>query len=358
MKFLSRLLVLGLFATPVSAGQINDWVNPDTGWVVYLCTQGDTSIALAPAAGCNVYSIKYQGVEMLRQPESLTELKKGPEYGTPILYPTPGKVRDAKFFYKGENYSFTPNEGPHFAHGVVFNAPFEVVNTSSDDESTTVTCALNFTPETPWGKSFPFAHKLIVEVSVTAKGVRWTYTVDNSNGQKSVPYGFGLHPWFVYHGSRANSYLTVPAANLMEADELLPSGRLLTLGGKYVDGEIEFGSKQPVGKPVSLGNFVADNLYYGLRPEQPIVVNFRDASKEIGLFGSTNFNHAFVYTPMKPYFSIVNSTSASDAHNLHAKGQEKTANLLVTEGGGKDTGWVELRMKYFGPTDQVITAPQ
>ena len=37
-------------------------------WEVYAVRQGNTEVLVAPAAGCNAYSIKVDGVQYFRQP--------------------------------------------------------------------------------------------------------------------------------------------------------------------------------------------------------------------------------------------------------------------------------------------------
>ncbi|MFO0946196.1 MAG: aldose 1-epimerase [Planctomycetota bacterium] len=337
MKFgLCSLLGLWIAGTAMG-GTISELIDPVTGWVVYSASQGETTIQIVPSAGCNVYSIEYQNQQLLRQPETVKQVA-GFRYGVPILYPTPNRVRDSKMTVAGTTYNFEPNDGNNFLHGLVHSAPFKVTNITPQDDRVTIRCQLDFEPGTPWYEKFPHRHRLIVDVTVTNSGVRWTYTVENPDGPKAVPYGFGLHPWFLYQGSRRETFLTVPAIKLMESKAMLPTGRLLDLDGTRYDAT----------RPISLEDFVVDDVYYGLMPEKPAVINFREAGFEIGLFATANFTHMVVYTPaQEPWFCVENQTCSTDAHNLYERGLKQESHLLMVETGSSNTGWVEYRFRSY-----------
>lgn len=328
-----------LVALTVAArgGTIDQVVDPGTGWTMITANQGDISILVIPDAGCNVTSIQYQGTQMLRQPPTVKDAR-GFRYGVPLLYPTPNRVKGAKASLGGTDYLFEANDNGNFLHGLVHSAPFELVDVTPSDEGVKIVCRLDFSPGTPWFEKFPHAHALVVQIDVKDSSVRWTYTVDNAKGKAPVPYGFALHPWFLYQGKRAQTFLTIPATHLMESQELLPTGRLLELGGTKYDAR----------QPLSLANFVVDDVYFGLRPEQPTVIDARDVGFEIGLYATADFTHLVVYTPdQEPYFCVENQTCSTDAFNLHERGKKNEAHLLFAETGGTDSGWVEYRFKKY-----------
>jgi aldose 1-epimerase len=333
--------VLLAAASICEAGIVTPSVDPSTGRPIVTLSQGDTTVRILPAAGFNVYSLKFGVNEFLRQPDTLRDLK-GFMYGTPIMYPTPNRVRDSKLTFDGVEYQFEPNNGPNFLHGLVHSAPFKITHIKEDSESASVTAELVFQKGTPWFEKFPFEHKLIVQVTVRDTSVRWTYTVDNTQGAKPVPYGFGLHPWFLYHGDRADTTLSVPASGLMESKELLPTGNILSLDNSPSDAR----------QPRSLQDFVVDDVYYGMRPETPAIINFKDAMFELGLYATQDFTHMVVYTPLEPWFCVENQTCSTDAHNLYAQGKTQESNLLVVNPGSKTSGWVEYRYKEYARIEQ------
>lgn len=341
MKILGQciLLWIGMVTVTWGAGFKMD-VDQATGWKVYSATRGKTSVKLAPAAGCNLYSLTYDGVELLRQPPSLKELP-GFHYGNPILYPSPNRVRESKFSFGGKTYQFTPNDGKNFLHGIVHSSVWEVTDVTDKPESVTFHCELKFAPGSDHFKLFPLEHVLKHNITVTDGAVKFEFVVDNTQGKAPVPFGWAYHPWFLYQGARANTYLTVPAAQRMEVDdkvppELLPTGKLIDVAESRYDCR----------SGRSLGNWFVDDVWFGLTPDKPAVIDFLERSLKITLKGSEEFTHLVVYTPLdEPWFCVENQTCSTDAHNLHAKGLTKESHLMIVEPGKTRAGTVEFSVR-------------
>lgn len=308
-----------------------------TGWDVVTLTAGETVARCIPAAGCNVFSIVSGGVEYFNQPEKLADVP-GFGYGNPVVYPMPNRVRDARFEYEGESYEFPANNGANFLHGLVHSVAWKVESVATDGEAAVLTCAYDFAEGTEALRQFPFPHTVRLEIRVTPGAVRWTYTVDASAGEREVPFGMCFHPYFRYQGDRANSYLQVPAANLMESVDLLPTGRLLDLAGTRYDAR----------SPVSLEGFVLDDVYYGMRPEAPAVIDFREVRRKVEIHASADFTHMVVYTPEgRPFLCVENQTCSTDAHNLFSQGKNDVAHLIVCPAGETRSGWAEYRFSEY-----------
>jgi aldose 1-epimerase len=303
---------------------------------------GRVSIEVVPSAGANVDSIRFNGVELLKRPKSPDDLP-GFMYGVPVLYPMPNRVRDGVFTFENQKYSFTPNNDGNFLHGLVNNIPWEKVDETGDDAKldrvVSVLLRCRFDPGNPIFKLFPFRHTLLLRIKVEQRSIRWTYTVDNSKGDKPVPFGFALHPWFLYQGSRAETYVSIPATHLMESEKLLPTGKLLDLAEQP-----EYDAR----KPRSLAGFFRDDVYYGMIPSQPAVIDFREPKLKITLAASKEFTNLVLYTPKdQPWFCVENQTCSTDAHNLYARGLKKESHLQIVEPGKTATGWVEFRFESY-----------
>ncbi len=332
-----QLCVLLLLCLPYSltAAEIRDSVDAETGWRVYTAQAGRTTMRVVPAAGFNVYSIEHAGRELLKIPKKLSELP-GFMYGTPLLYPSPNRVRDAQFTFSGRKYKFEANNDAHFLHGLVHNVPWRVTGTRVEPHQAAIDAELEFAAGTEIFKLFPHEHTLRVTVTVTDGAVRWDYTVENPTGQAPVPFGFALHPWFLYQGERKDTFLTIPATHWMEAKELLPTGKLVELAGTKFDAR----------KPKSLAGFVIDDVYFGMRPDAPTVIDFRDRRVKISLAASADFTHLVVYTPEnEDWFCVENQTCSTDAHNLHRRGLNKESNLLIVPPGKSHSGHAEFRFE-------------
>jgi aldose 1-epimerase len=309
----------------------------DSGLKTFKVAQGDTAVEIAPEAGANVFSIRYKGIELLKRPKSMKELA-GFMYGVPVLYPTPNRVRGSVFTFGGQRFSFPPNDHGNFLHGLVHSANWEGGDINLGD-SATLGFRLAFAPGSERYKLFPLPHAIQLAIKTGNDSVRWTYTVDNSKGDKPIPYGFAIHPWFLYQGPRKNTFVTIPATHVMEAKEVLPTGKLLDLASHP-----DYDAREPR----SLEGFVRDDVYTGIEPSHPAVIDFREPRVKITLSASEDFNHLVLYTPKdQSWFCVENQTCSADAHNLYAQGFKKESNLLIVETGKTATGWVEFRFEKY-----------
>jgi aldose 1-epimerase len=310
--------------------------DPKTGWSIAVLRYTDAAdvkrnleARVAAEAGSNLYSFKIGGTELLVQP---AEWGTTPSlrYGFPVLFPTPNRARDSKFTFDGQTYAFPANERTHFIHGLVHKLPWKAGAAAADSKSASIETYLDWDVSQPDFKLFPIKHRLSLRFTLDAHGVKMAFTVENQD-TKRLPFGFALHPWFQILGTRGETYLRVPAQNHMEAESLLPTGKLVNLAGTPYD----------LREPVSLESLKLDDVYWGLTPERIPGYELREKGLTVSLGGSPEFTHMVVYTPPgKPFFCMENQTCSTDAHNLYAKGLEKEAHLLIVEKGKKISGWV------------------
>jgi aldose 1-epimerase len=337
-RILSVLVLLGL-SLPARGADLKMATDAESGLQTIGVARGDTAIKVAPEAGANVFSIRFKGIELLKQPKSLKDLP-GFMYGVPVLYPTPNRVRGGVFTFGGQKFSFPPNDHGNFLHGLVHSAAWRWHGIENSRDLATATLELPFAPGAEQYKLFPIPHALQLAIRVAKDSVRWTYTVDNRKGDKSVPYGFALHPWFLYQGARKDTFVTIPATHVMEATkDMLPTGKLIDLAAH---------SELDAREPRSLEGFVRDDVYFGTEPSRPAVIDFRGPRLKITLSASEQFNHLVLYSPKgQPWFCLEDQTCSTDAHNLFAQGLRKESNLLVVEPGKTATGWIEFRFANY-----------
>ena len=164
--------------------------------------------------------------------------------------------RGAVFRFQDREFRFAPNNGENFIHGLVHSVAWQVCDSGSSAERSWLQAETTFDRD---HATFPLAHRLRVTVLVSEGSVRWEYEVDNRAGSEMIPFGFGLHPYFVYQGARTETYLQVPASHWMESEALLPTGRLIALEGTAYD----------LRTPTSLGDRRLDDVFFGVAPERP-----------------------------------------------------------------------------------------
>jgi len=288
---------------------------------------------IAPAAGGNLFSLKLGEDELLVQPPSLAELATSPA-GTPVLFPTPNRVRDGVMEFEGRRFQFPANSGPNFIHGLVRRRPFHAAEPVAAASEASASAWIEWDATQPDFALFPLEHRLTLTFTLTRGGLAIAYMVENQ-GKGRLPFGFGLHPWFRVPGAREAVFVKVPAAQRMEAVEKLPTGKLLQVQKTGFD----------LRRTTPLAGLDLDDVYFGLTPAAAPGFEWRDRGVRVSLGASRQFTHVVVFTPPeRPTFCIENQTSSTDAHNLHARGLAREAHLIIVEPGKTSRGSVDWKI--------------
>ena len=286
---------------------------------------------LAPEFGGNLFSLRVGGRELLRQPPRMADLA-GFWYGLAMLYPSPNRVRDARFVFEGRTFAFPANDGTRFLHGFACEVSWEGDGPRDVDGGSEAVTWLDWDARQPRFASFPIRHRLTVTWRVDATGVGCAFAVENQDRAR-LPFGFGLHPWFVVQGDRSKTFVKVAARAHLETADLLPTGVLDPLDGSRFD----------LRRPRPLSELDLDDVYWGLRGDEASGFEARDAGLAVDLVASPEFTHMTVYAaPGRDAFCLEPQTCSTDAHNLHAQGRGEAAHLLVAEGGQTLRGWVRV----------------
>jgi aldose 1-epimerase len=293
---------------------------------------GATEAFVSPGLGCNLLAFVVDGTDYMvagdaEQPPKLL--------GSPILYPTPNRVRDGRMTFEGRAFSFQPNMGAHFIHGLVRDQSWDVDAPVAAGERASLTARIRFAPGTAIYELFPIANTLQVTYSVTPGVVRMDWLVRNEDATQRLPFGLAIHPYFPVIGPRESVRISVPARKWMEAVELMPTGRLLDLSRGPAD----------LRRSTSLNRLDLDDVFWGLQPDRPAVIDYDSTGIRVTLAASELFTHAVVYTPQgKGFFCIENQSCSTDAHNLYAQGMERAAHLTILDPGQTLEAWIELRV--------------
>ncbi|NLF03365.1 MAG: hypothetical protein GX601_20580 [Anaerolineales bacterium] len=291
-----------------------------------------TEVHISPALGCNMLSFAVDGTDYI----VAGDLEPEPRVlGSPILYPTPNRVRDGRMSFDGRSFVFQPNMGPHFIHGLVRDQLWQLDPPCADDDHVCLTARIAFAPGNPIYDLFPIANTLQVTYTVMPGVVRMDWLVRNDDDAQRLPFGLAIHPYFPVIGPRESVRITVPARKWMEAVELMPTGRLVDLAKAPAD----------LRRTTSLGKLNIDDVFYGMQPDRPATIDYDHSGVRLTLLASELFTHAVVYTPQgKDFFCIENQSCSTDAHNLHARGLERAAHLQILEPGQSLEAWIEFRV--------------
>lgn len=147
---------------------------------------------IAPESGANLYRLQHRAgkTEVLRSPESLTELQEKPEcYGIPVLFP-PNRIADGRFTWQGRQYVFPLNEserGNHL-HGLILGKPWRLTRHEPDLAEMTYDFAAI--------PGYPHDFTLTLTYRFTPEAVIQTFAVQNRS-TLAMPFAVGFHTAFV-----------------------------------------------------------------------------------------------------------------------------------------------------------------
>jgi aldose 1-epimerase len=302
------------------------------------------SIGIAPELGSNLFRFRVGEHDLIYCEQDL--LKRMDFTGDFVLWPLPNRVRDKRYTYGGQTYSLADVKRPQgnavLIHGLVFDRPWQYEQPVVGPESASVTTYVDMTPQSPFYDSYPFASRLSLTYQLTPKGIAIHYRVENK-GDKTLPYGFALHPYFSLLSGRTDTFVSLPASSVMEADEeLLPTGRVLDVTGTMY---AMFDLRQP--RPV--GNLKLDHVYTDVSPRTAAILDYRKQSMQLHISATDDFTHIVIYTlAATPSVCIEHQTCSTDAVNLYNQGPElrKTAHLLELQPGAVGTGSIHYTLQF------------
>ncbi|MEW9806078.1 aldose 1-epimerase [Mesorhizobium sp. ZMM04-5] len=101
-------------------------------------------------------------------------------FGSFVMAPWVGRLRNAKLNWEGKAYPFTANAGPHALHGLVTERPWQV---TGDGE-------MSIELADPW----PWPGRVVQRTELSAG--RATFHIE-VHARERMPVAVGWHPWFV-----------------------------------------------------------------------------------------------------------------------------------------------------------------
>jgi aldose 1-epimerase len=169
----------------------------------------DCAAVFAPEDGGRLQSFRVGGRELLVQ--------QGADvfhFGSFVMAPWAGRLRDARLTYEGERHLFSANSGPHALHGLVTQRPWRVTGEGE--------LSIDLTDPWPWPGR-------VVQRTELAEG-RAKFRIE-LHADLAMPAVVGWHPWFVrrLEGAPASAelQLQIKPGLMWENDGAdLPTGQL------------------------------------------------------------------------------------------------------------------------------------
>lgn len=140
------------------------------------------SVTVCPEDGARIISLKYKGVELLRQYNSN---RRAFQYGCFPMVPFVGRLRNGDICYAGEKHHLYQNKGQNAMHGMAHFDPW-FLNESS---STGIRMTLNV------GKPWPWQCKVIQTINVIDNVLELSLEI--LTDKDTFPVDAGWHPWFL-----------------------------------------------------------------------------------------------------------------------------------------------------------------
>jgi len=137
------------------------------------------------------------GLDILRTPNSMKELRKTPEqYGMPILFP-PGRIPDGKFIFNERCYSLPVYETElnNNLHGLILGKPWTLASVNEDNKQLSLAMQYKHDKNDETYSGFPHSFLLEIEYCFTEDNVKQTTNISNT-GESEMPFGIGYHTAF------------------------------------------------------------------------------------------------------------------------------------------------------------------
>ena len=299
------------------------------------------TVSIAPELGSNLYRLRAGDHDLIHC--ELDLLKQRSFTGIFVLWPFPNRVRNRRYTYQGKQYSLeeVPRPMAPLVHGLVFDQSWQHEQPEATPSSASVTTFIDIMPDFPYYSSYPFPSRLSLTYTLTEKELSITYHVQNK-GTQTLPYGFGLHPYFALHSGPEETVVSTPAEAVMEAKNELPTGRVFDLN------ELMY-AMYDLRSPIPVKYLKLDHVYTNLPKNAPAIIDHKKQHIQISITTSDDFTHTVLYTPAgEPYCCVEQQTCSTDAINFHNLGPEmqQLAHLLEVAPGETATGTVHYAIHF------------
>ena len=293
----------------------------------------DLEAWITPTAGSNLCRFSVDGKNVI---DFNPDLLRTDFTGTPVLYPTPNRVRNAVFRYQGENFPQSLRGTPIYEHGLVHGEPWQYREPQIRAQSISLVTWLDFEEGNELYASFPFQHRISLKFTLTQTNLTVSYSIDNKD-RRTLPFGFGLHPYFSRLGGDQGTFVELPARYVMDnTSDLLPTGKLTDVTGTQFD----------LRMPVHIGAIDLDHVFTGITDEKYAQVSYPELGIRVSLVATDDFRHMVLYSPRGvEYFCLENQTCSTDAHNLFDRGFVSESGLKFILPGNTYTGSVTYQIK-------------
>jgi aldose 1-epimerase len=290
-----------------------------------------SSAAILPSFGFNLFDLRLPAAGQVRPLISaVADFADNPmdamRNGTPILFPFPNRIRQARYRFQGKDYQVPVRMASHGIHGFALDARWDVVDQGVAGPEAYVVGRYQISRNSPnLRASWPTDADLEIRFALSGRRLSMTATVTNPTAD-DLPYGFGIHPYFrmpfTPDGDLEQTRVIVPASKFWELQELLPTGTVVA-----VNERLDFRQGQPRAR------LQLDDVLTGLEFEgERCVCRLVDLAlkAEFRLSFDRHFRELVMYTPPQPrgVICLEPYTHTTDAINLQPRGIDAGLRVL------------------------------
>lgn len=313
--------------------------------VVNLVDRGSLVRArIIPQLGNNLVSLELEKannkIELIYIPTNIENLLKEPRqfYGNPILFPFPGRISGGKFTFQGQDINLPINFQDGTAiHGFVFDKKWKIIRTSEPSKKEAFLQSM-FVSDNQITKYYPFPFKLEMRYTLRDSELNLLFIAHNV-GELELPFGYGIHPYFLLTGRRKDWKLYCPASKNFELINVLPTGKKMP-----VKAEFDFL------EPRSLDGMYMDDLFGDIQKAEDGSITCWLENRELGVrievTSDQNFEYYVLYAPREhPFICIEPYTCIPNAFNLFYEGIETGIRTLKPR--EKFAASISLKWKFL-----------
>ena len=312
--------------------------------------QKNMLVGIAPEFGSNLFRFRVGEHEIIHCEPPLLQARDFT--GNFVLWPIPNRLRDKRYTFEDHSYQFSGLERPggdkSLVHGLVYDQVWQYEQPVVSEDAAIISTFIEMNRHNPWYQSYPFDSRLTIRYTLMRTGLTITYHVQNQ-GDNDLPFGFALHPYLSLLSGAEDTYVSLAAKTVMEADkDLLPTSRIL-------DVETTMYAMFDLTQPVPVGHLKLDHVYADLQPGGRAVVDYTKLGMQLVITASDDFAHAVIYTPdgsqKHQYFCLEHQTCSTDAFNFYNQGPErqKMAHVIVLPAGESHSGSLRYTIEHNTP---------
>jgi galactose mutarotase-like enzyme len=168
---------------------------------------GPNRVVLDPGRGGRLASWTIGGEELLVGPPD--DADTSIHWGCFVMAPWPGRLANGRFEWRGRTIQLERTHGRHAIHGLTWNRPWSVEETSAS----AATLAIEL-PRDQW----PMGCRVRQRVALTPTAIRLEAEIE---ADEPMPAALGWHPWFLRRG---DPRLRVDAASHQLTEGMVPTG--------------------------------------------------------------------------------------------------------------------------------------